>query len=80
MEVLTCKRCGELFPGRRSRSYCSPRCRRIIERRRRAWDIRAQFVRRCEETASMPDKTPLQRETWRRHAEQARAKLGGPRP
>jgi len=83
MKTVTCKACGTPFQGRGRGTYCSPRCRREIERSRRKWDGARRGVECLEANASMTDpllaRTPQQSRWWLRMAEEARAELG-PRP
>lgn len=69
---LTCRVCGQQFIGRPNKAFCSLRCKRDVERRRRYFDQIGLYIETCERYAGneeLPDKL---REEWRQRAEGAR--------
>ncbi len=42
--TLNCDNCGETFEGRPNRRFCSVRCRRAIELKRRYWDQAMRYA------------------------------------
>jgi hypothetical protein len=83
----SCQVCGKpvIRLKRRGRiaDYCSIRCRRRLERRRRRWDKRASLCADpggyYADNRDMAGRTPEQRAYWQQLLDAARAALG-PRP
>jgi hypothetical protein len=81
MGAQSCRVCGKpvIRLKRRGRiaDYCSIRCRRHLEKRRRAWDKRAAL---CTDyyaaNRDMAGRSPEQRAYWQRLLDAARAELG----
>lgn len=81
----TCSNCGRTFDGRPNREYCSDRCRRRLETRRREWDVRARSVVPggiFDRNVNFPGRTERQKEHWRKLWERAKDDLAalGERP
>jgi hypothetical protein len=84
MAAQSCRVCGNPIVRRfrrgRIADYCSIRCRRCLEKRRRAWDKRARL---CADyyaaNWAFPGRTAEQRAYWQAELDAARAALG-PRP
>jgi len=75
MNEMICEFCKKHFKGRPNRKFCSPRCRRIIEGKRRFWDRRFYYVLRLEKLARMENLTSLERSIRQKKADETREKL-----
>ena len=69
---LTCRVCGQPFIGRPNKAFCSLRCKRDLERRRRYWDGIERYIQMCEHNAAWDHLPERIREEWRKRAEGAR--------
>ena len=76
---MTCCNCGIEFEGRPNRQYCSVRCRRDIELRRRYWD-QAQKYAGFWELEAQRSKTEARAAEHRARAERIRTRAGPARP
>jgi hypothetical protein len=81
MASQSCRVCGQPIIRRTRRGriadYCSIRCRRLLAKRRYAWDKRAKLCREYyAANRDMPDRTPEQRAYWQAELDAARAALG----
>jgi hypothetical protein len=76
--MRACLTCGAPIGRRvhRNRRYGSAACRRRMEMRRRAWEAHRRSITFYEANANLPDRTPVQRRTWLKKAEEARRTLG----
>jgi hypothetical protein len=81
--MIVCENCKTVFDGRSNRRTCSVRCRRLLENRRRFWDHRAEYMKRCEIQAGWQSLSVEQRAYWALEGEKAKERLikaFGPRP
>ena len=89
LDSLKCLVCGATFtrPTSRGRTpdYCSLRCRRELEQRRKLWD---RLQKDCSDDGyyvwnrDMDGRDALQRRNWQRQLDRARREFAkmGPRP
>lgn len=74
-----CAECGEEFTGRSNRRYCSSRCRKRIEYRRRQWDTLNRHVNdphACDELLPGVPATLPERVQMRRWIDELKSNLG----
>ncbi len=76
---LICSSCGREFNGRPNHQYCSIKCRRAIELRRRHWDQAQRYVRFYELEAQRSE-SESRAAAHRAQAARIRERAGPTRP
>ena len=77
--TLNCDNCGETFEGRPNRRFCSVRCRRAIELKRRYWDQAMKYASFWELEARR-SLTEARAAEHRAQAERIRRRVSAHRP
>ena len=67
MPALVCRTCRRPFEGRPNRRYCSKRCQRYREEKRRAWSRLTAGAERLRRLAAAAD-DPLRRQALEERA------------
>jgi len=77
MKAGYCATCGVPFVGGNRRVYCSLRCKRRLEGKRRAWGHLNKVVKHLRFAANREDLSAARREEYQARADALAAKIGG---
>jgi len=71
-----CEVCGSPFVGGNRRKFCSMRCKRCLEAKRKVWDHLDRVERHLRKAAAREDIPMVRREEFSRRADALSARIG----